>query len=105
MNNLYFGILSFSSLGFVGIALVYWKIFGLTKYKVLKDYIYKESRIQLIKNPQNNVCGICYDILEEHAQIGRFPNCDHHFCEECIHKQVDDSHSNLRKNPCVMCME
>lgn len=105
MSHLYIGIASLSVFSLVGITFTYWKIFGNQRYKILKDYIYKDSRVQLIKNPQNNVCGICYDILEEHEHIGRFPDCDHHFCQKCIHKQIDDSHSNLKKRkPCAMCM-
>lgn len=106
MTNFYFCIVSLSALGLVGISFGYWKVFGIRRYKVLKEYIYKESKVQLIKNPQNNVCGICYDILEEHDEIGRFPECDHHFCQKCIHKQIDESHSNLKKRkPCAMCMD
>ena len=105
MTNLYICVLSFSMVGLAGISVAYWKIFGARKYKILKDYIYKDYQIQLIKNPQNNVCGVCYEILEEHGEIGRFPKCDHHYCEKCIHKLIDDSHSNLKKRACAMCME
>lgn len=103
----YFLLLSASVIGVSGLVFYgYNKIFGERKYKVLKDYKYKDLRIQLIKNPQNNVCGICYNILEENEEIGRFPKCDHHFCQKCVHKQIDDSQSNLnlRKHPCSMCM-
>ena len=91
----------------------YNKIFGEKTYKILKDYKYKNSNIQLISNPQNNICALCFDILEENDEIGRFPKCDHHFCQDCIHQQIDDSQSNLlenpvvlrkKVNPCSMCM-
>lgn len=81
----------------------YIKVFGEKQYKILKDYKYKHSRIQLIVNPQHNLCGNCYDMIDENEEIGRFPNCDHHFCHNCIHKLVDESHSDL-KYPCKMCL-
>lgn len=94
-------IISLSGIVFYG----YTKVFSLKQYKILKEYEYKNSRIQLIANPQNNVCASCFEILEENDEIGRFPLCDHHFCQDCIHKQIDDSQSNLKKfNPCSMCM-
>lgn len=106
MNYFYYIALPvgfFSILGGLG----YLKIFGIRKYKVIKDYEYRNSRVQLIKNPQHNVCGVCFDILEENQEIGRFPRCDHHFCDTCIHKQIDDSQSDLKhpkRHPCSMCM-
>lgn len=87
----------------------YNKICGERKYKIIKDYQYKNLRIQLIKNPQNNICPHCFEVLEENKEICRYPICDHHFCEKCIHEQVDESQSNLKHprdpiNPCPMCM-
>ena len=89
---------------------LYKKICGEKQYKIIKDYEYKTLRIQLIKNPQNNVCPHCFDILEENEEICRYPACDHHFCEKCIHEQVDESQKNLKAidkpitHPCTMCM-
>lgn len=94
-----------STIGITGFCLYscYNKIFGPKQYKVLKDYVYKNSRIQLISNPHENICAECCEMLNEHEQIGRFPHCDHHFCESCIHRQVDESQSDLQ-HPCKMCM-
>lgn len=103
MPNIYFylgSIMLFSMLGFTYLG--YKKIFGGKNYKILKDYKYKNSRIQLIVNPTHNICGNCFDILEEQSEITRFPKCDHHFCQKCIHKLIDESHSNL-SNPCKLC--
>lgn len=107
--NIYLLIPGLLSLGGLSAYFCYLKIFGERNYKVLKDYSYKNERIQLIKNPQNNICPKCFELLEENEEICRFPTCDHHFCEKCIHEQVDHSHSNLKQNiiihPCSMCMK
>lgn len=102
-------IFPLAACGFAGmILLCYKKVFGEKRYKIIKDYEYKKSRIQLIKNPQNNICPQCFDVMEENKEICRFTACDHHFCESCIHQQVDESQGNLLTNiyihPCSMCM-
>lgn len=80
----------------------YIKIFGPKNYNVIKDYKYKSSRIQLIKNPQENICPHCFEFLLENEEIARFPLCDHHFCEKCVLKQIDES---IKDNyPCTMCI-
>jgi len=101
-EQLYYFIGTVSLASLCGIAYGYWKIFGPKKYKVVKDYDYKKSKIQVIINPQNNVCGVCYDILELNDEIARFKKCDHHFHNDCIKKQIDISKSD---NPCPMCMK
>ena len=109
MNVYLFGA-SATIVGMIGICVYgYQKVFGEKKYKVLKDYQYYDTRIQLIKNPQNNICPHCFDLLEENEEICRFHHCDHHFCEKCIHKLVESSQSNLKNlktiHPCSMCIE
>ena len=100
-TNAYLFIGSLSVFGIIGLASYsYYKIFGIRKYKVLKDYEYKNIQIQLIKNPHNNICGICYETLDEHDEICRIVQCDHHFCETCILNQIDENPNQ----PCPMCM-
>ena len=102
--NIYLAGSFLTFLSFCGFGgyLVYNKIFGPRKYKILKEYKYKHSEVQLIKNPQNNICPHCFEILEQDEEIGRFPHCDHHYCQDCIHIQIDNSQSDL--HPCQMCM-
>ena len=84
----------------------FWRIFKERDYKILKDYEFKDSRIQLIVNPQNNICGICFELLNENDEIAKFHKCDHHFHPDCIHDQIEKSHSQLPGlNPCPMCMD
>ena len=82
--------------------LTLWKIYGGNKYKVIKDSEYKNFKIQVIVNPENNVCGFCYEILELNEEISKFLKCDHHFHNECIINIIDQIKS---ENPCPMCMK
>jgi hypothetical protein len=103
MPNIYFYLATVSIIGSCGFVYYgYTKIFGPKNYKVIKDYKYKDSRIQLIVNPQHNLCGHCFNDLNQNDEIARFPNCDHHFCSDCVHELVDMSISNLKV--CPMCM-
>lgn len=98
-EQLYYFVATLGVASFCGLSYGWWKIYGPKRYKIVKNYNYKNSEIQVIINPQNNVCGICYDLLELNDEIARFKQCDHHFHNECIQKQIDENKT------CPMCMK